>query len=125
MLELNPFSSNDMNSDIEKSRIVDDTRRLRIQSEKTGLDSENANISSSSYRGNSDVFSNVNLCGKDQSVQFSSSYNGDDKKSDDERVASELPDEMRKLNIGSANFSTVYDGNGGAELPNNAEEFEY
>ncbi|XP_022854759.1 uncharacterized protein LOC111376064 isoform X2 [Olea europaea var. sylvestris] len=113
---INLFSSSDMNSDVEKSsRIADEMRRLRIQSEETGFDSENANISNNINRSNSDVFSSVNLSG-DQTLEFSSSYNYNDKKIDVERVVSELPDEMRKMYIGSENFSEVYGGNVGMEI---------
>ncbi|CAI9768623.1 unnamed protein product [Fraxinus pennsylvanica] len=114
----NTFSSNDMSIDVEENRIAVELRRLRIQSEKTVLDSENANISSSGNRSNSDVFSNVNLCGKDQSVHFSSTYNYSDKKNDCERPDPELLDEMGKLYIGSEKISTLYGGNASAELPN-------
>ncbi|KAL3828215.1 hypothetical protein ACJIZ3_017017 [Penstemon smallii] len=85
-------------SDEERSKIVEELRQLKIESENS------RNVSSGSGIGTS---SNVHFSGKDCSLQGV-----------DESVVSDLHDEMRRLHIENGYFSKVYGENVEGELPN-------
>ncbi|KAL3620377.1 hypothetical protein CASFOL_035289 [Castilleja foliolosa] len=88
------------NNNVDTNRVIDEISRLKIESEKA-----NSNLNRM----------NVKLGGNSSST---SSNSGDISLSGvDESVVSELPDEIRRLHIGSQQFSKTYSGNA-QELPN-------
>lgn len=114
------FGSNDssqtvVNNNVETSKVEDEMRRLKIESEKAYSNSMNGNIGSSSASGTG---GNIHLSGKDHSLRGV-----------DESVVSELPEDMRRLYIESEHFSKLYGGNI-EELPNkmkklNMKDYEH
>ncbi|KAK4408293.1 Ubiquitin carboxyl-terminal hydrolase 24 [Sesamum angolense] len=97
----NLFSETVVNNNVETSKVVDDMRRLRIETEKAYTNSMNVKNG-----GNSSAGGDMHLSGKEHGLRGV-----------DESVVSELPDEMRRLYIESEHFSKLYGGNV-EELPN-------
>ncbi|XP_011090144.1 uncharacterized protein LOC105170911 [Sesamum indicum] len=97
----NLFSETLVNNNAETSKVVDDMRRLRIETEKAYTNSMNVKNGGSSSAGG-----DMHLSGKEHGLRGV-----------DESVVSELPDEMRRLYIESEHFSKLYGGNV-EELPN-------
>ncbi|KAL0390783.1 UNVERIFIED_CONTAM: Ubiquitin carboxyl-terminal hydrolase 24 [Sesamum calycinum] len=97
----NLFSGTVVNNNVETSKVVDDMRRLRIETEKAYTNSMNVKNG-----GNGSAGGDMHLSGKEHSLRGV-----------DESVVSELPDEMRRLYIESEHFSKLYGGNV-EELPN-------
>ncbi|KAL0418477.1 UNVERIFIED_CONTAM: Ubiquitin carboxyl-terminal hydrolase 24 [Sesamum radiatum] len=97
----NLFSGTVVNNNVETSKVVDDMRRLRIETEKAYTNSMNVKNG-----GNGSAGGDMHLSGKEHSLRGV-----------DESVVSELPDEMRRLYIESEHFSKLCGGNV-EELPN-------
>lgn len=104
------FGSNDSSrSAVNNNNVVEEMRRMNIESENACSNSANENIgmSSSSSGGG-----NVHLSGKDHSLRGI-----------DESVVSELPEDMRRMCIESDHFSKLYSGNM-EELPNKMKKLD-
>lgn len=89
------FRASDSSEFLVNNNVLDEIRRLKIGSEEAYANTVNANIGRSSNSGG-----DVQSSGEDHRLRGV-----------DESVVSELPEDMRRLHIGSEHFSKLYGGN--------------